>query len=44
MEDPGVVGRIILESGMLGNDWIEMAQDWESGRALANVVMSIRVP
>jgi hypothetical protein len=46
--DPGVDGRIILkwickkwDGGM---DWIELAQDRDRCRALANAVMNLRVP
>jgi hypothetical protein len=46
--DPGVDGRIILKwifkqwDG--GKDWIELAQDRDSWRALVNAVMNLRVP
>ena len=48
--DPGVDGRIILRwifrkwnvGG--GMDWIELAQDSDSWRALVNAVMNLRVP
>jgi len=48
MGDPGVDGRIILrwifrkwDGGM---DWIELAQDRGSWRALVNAVVNLRVP
>ena len=48
--DPGVDGRIILRwifrkwnvGG--GMDWIELAQDSDSWRALVNAVMNLLVP
>jgi len=49
LEDPGVDGRIILNRifrkwNVRGMDWIELAQDRDSVRALVNVVMNLRVP
>jgi hypothetical protein len=49
LEDPGVDGRIILkwiferldEGGM---DWINLAQNRDRWRALANAVMNLLVP
>jgi len=47
--DPGVNGRIILrwifgkwDGG--GMDWIDVAHNRDRWRALANVVMTLRVP
>jgi len=47
--DPGVDGRIILrwifrkwDEGDM--DWIDLAQDRDSWRALVNAVMNLRVP
>jgi len=34
----------LQEEGREGTDWIEQAQDRERCRALANAVMSLRVP
>jgi hypothetical protein len=46
--DPGVDGRIILKLSQEvvcgGVDWIKLAEDRESLRALVNVVMNLRVP
>jgi len=48
LEDPGVDGRIILKwffkewNG--GMDWIDLVQDEDRWRALANAVMNFRVP
>jgi hypothetical protein len=47
---PSVNGRIIhikmdlQEVGCEGMDLIELAQDWDRGRALANAVMNLQVP
>jgi len=48
LEDPGIDGRIILkwifnkwDGGM---DWIVLAQDRDTWRALVNAVMNLRVP
>jgi hypothetical protein len=46
--DPGVDGRIILKRIFKtwdgGMDWIEVAQDRDRWRALANAVTNLRVP
>jgi hypothetical protein len=46
--DPGVDGRIILRwifrKRDWGMDWIELAQDKNSLRALLNEVINLRVP
>jgi hypothetical protein len=47
--DPGVDGRIILRWNFRkwdvgGVDWIDMAQDRDRWRPLANAVMNLRVP
>jgi hypothetical protein len=48
LEDTGVDGRIILkwifERLEGGTDWINLAQDRDSWRALVNAVMNLRVP
>ena len=48
MEDPGVVGRIILRwisgRGMGGMDWIVLAQDKDRWQALVNAVTNLWVP
>jgi hypothetical protein len=47
LEDLGVDGRIILKIdlkvGWAGMDWINLAQDMDSWRALVNAVMNLRV-
>ena len=48
-EDPGVDGRKnikmdLQEVGCGGTDWIDLAGDRDRWRALANAVMSLRVP
>jgi hypothetical protein len=49
LEDPGVDGKIILKyifeilNGR-GMDWINVAQDRDTWRALVNTVMNLRVP
>jgi hypothetical protein len=46
--DPGVDGRIILkwifQKWDAGTGWIELAQDRDRWRAVANVVMNLWVP
>jgi hypothetical protein len=46
--DPGVDGRLIFsgfqEVGSEGIDWIELAQNRDTWRALVNAVMKFRVP
>jgi len=47
--DPGVDGRIILrwifrKWDVGGMDWIKLAQDTDSWRALVNAVMNLGVP
>jgi len=48
LEDPGVDGGNVKmdlqEVECEGMNWIYMAQDWDSWRTLANVIMSLRVP
>jgi hypothetical protein len=48
LEDTGVDGRIILklifEKWDWGMDWIDLAQDRDRWRALANAVMNFLVP
>jgi hypothetical protein len=48
LRDPGVDGRIVLKwifkKWDWGMDWIELAQDRDSWRALVNAVVNIRVP
>jgi hypothetical protein len=48
LEDPGIDGRIILRwisgSGMVGTDWIDLAENRDRWRALVGTVMNLRVP
>jgi hypothetical protein len=43
LEAPVIDGRIIL-SGIGGMDWIDLTEDRDMCRALANVVMNLQVP
>jgi hypothetical protein len=48
LEDPGVVGRVIL-NGSSGSrsvvmDWIDLAQEKYRWQALVNAVMNLQVP
>jgi hypothetical protein len=47
LEDPGVGGRRILkwifEKWDGSMDWIDLAQDWDSWRAVVSAVMNLRV-
>jgi hypothetical protein len=50
LENPGVDGRIILKwifrkwDGGGGMDWINLAQDRDRWRALANAVINLQLP
>jgi hypothetical protein len=48
LEDPDVDGRIILKRIFErldgGIDWIDLAQDRDTWRAVVNEVMDLRVP
>ena len=48
LEDSGIDGRIILRwlfrKWDVGMDWIVLAQDSDTWRALVNAVMNLRVP
>jgi len=49
LEDPGIIGRIILRWifrnwGRGEMDWIDLAQDRDRWQALVNTVMSLRDP
>jgi hypothetical protein len=48
-EDPGVVGRIILKMDLQevrceGMDWMDVADDRDSWRALVSAIMNLQVP
>ena len=34
----------LKETGLDGEDWIDMAQDWDKWRALFKTIMNVRVP
>jgi hypothetical protein len=38
------IKRDLREIGLVGMDWIDLAQDRDKWRALVNTVMNLRVP